>query len=129
MLVAWENEAFQAKKEFGEDKFEVVIPSLSILAEPPVSIVDKVVDEHKTREVAEAYLKYLYSDEGQDIIGRNFYRPREAKAAEKYAKQFPKLELVTVTVTSVVGPRRRRPISTTAAFSIKFTNRKPSDLR
>ena len=96
VLVAWENEAYQAKKEFGEDKFEVIIPSLSILAEPPVSIVDKVVDEHKTREVAEAYLKYLYSDEGQDIAGRNYYRPREAKAAEKYAKQFPKLELVTV---------------------------------
>ena len=96
VLIAWENEAFLASKEFGNGKFETVIPSLSILAEPPVSVVDKVVDEHKTREVSQAYLKYLYSDEAQDIIGRNFYRPRNPKIAEKYAKQFPKLELVTV---------------------------------
>ena len=95
-LIAWENEAFLAKKEFGDDKFETVVPTLSILAEPPVTVVDKVVDDHKTREVAEAYLQYLYSDEGQDIIGRNFYRPRQPKAAAKYAQQFPTLKLVTV---------------------------------
>ena len=96
VLIAWENEAHLAQKEFGDNKFEIVIPSLSILAEPPVAVVDKVVDDHHTREVAEAYLKYLYSDEGQDIIGRNFYRPRDPKAAAKYASQFPKLTLVTV---------------------------------
>ena len=96
VLLAWENEAHLAQKEFGDNKFEIVIPSLSILAEPPVAVVDKVVDDHHTREVAEAYLKYLYSDEGQDIIGRNFYRPRDPKAAAKYASQFPKLTLVTV---------------------------------
>jgi sulfate transport system substrate-binding protein len=96
VLIAWENEAHLAQKEFGDDKFEIVIPSLSILAEPPVTVVDKVVDDHHTREVAEAYLKYLYSDEGQDIIGRNYYRPRDPKAAAKYASQFPKLTLVTV---------------------------------
>lgn len=96
VLIAWENEAFLAKKEFGDDKIEVVLPSLSILTEPPVAVVDAVVDRRGTREVAQAYLEYLYSDEGQDIIGRNFYRPRQAKAAEKYAKQFPKLDLVTV---------------------------------
>lgn len=96
VLIAWENEAFLAKKEFGADKFEVAIPSLSILAEPPVTVVDKVVDEHKTRAVSEAYLNYLYSDEGQEIIARNFYRPRSPKVAEKYASQFPKLELVTI---------------------------------
>ncbi len=96
VLIAWENEAFLAQKEFGAGKLETVIPSLSILAEPPVAIVDKVVDEHKTREVAQAYLEYLYSDEGQEIAAKNFYRPRQAKAAEKYASQFPKLQLVTV---------------------------------
>jgi sulfate transport system substrate-binding protein len=96
VLIAWENEAHLAQKEFGDDQFEIVIPSLSILAEPPVTVVDKVVDDHHTREVAEAYLKYLYSDEGQDIIGRNYYRPRDPKAAAKYASQFPKLTLVTV---------------------------------
>lgn len=96
VLITWENEAFLAQKEFGPGKLETVVPSLSILAEPPVAIVDKVVDEHKTREVAQAYLEYLYSDEGQEIAARNFYRPRKAKIAEKYAAQFPKLELVTV---------------------------------
>ena len=96
VLITWENEAFLAQKEFGAGKLETVIPSLSILAEPPVAVVDKVVDEHKTREIAQAYLEYLYSDEGQEIAARNFYRPRNPKIAEKYAAQFPKLELVTV---------------------------------
>jgi sulfate transport system substrate-binding protein len=96
VLLAWENEAFLSLKEFGSDKLEIVAPSLSILAEPPVAIVDRNVDRKGTRKVAEAYLQFLYSDEGQDIAGRNFYRPTDAKAAAKYATQFPKLTLVTV---------------------------------
>ena len=96
VLLAWENEAFLSLKEFGPDKFEIVAPSLSILAEPPVSIVDRNVDKKGTRKVAEAYLQYLYSDEGQEIAARNFYRPTDPKVAAKYAKQFPRLTLVTI---------------------------------
>jgi len=96
VLLAWENEANLALKEFGADKFEVVAPSISILAEPTVTVVDKVVDKKGTRAVAEEYLKYLYSDEGQDIAGRNYYRPTSDKAKVKYDKQFPKLTLVTI---------------------------------
>ncbi len=96
VLLTWENEAFLARKEFGADKFEIVVPSLSILAEPPVALVDKVADKHGTRKVAEAYLQYLYSEEGQEIAARNFYRPRSEKVATKYAATFPKIELVTV---------------------------------
>jgi ABC-type sulfate transport system substrate-binding protein len=96
VLLAWENEAFLALKEFGPEKFEIVVPSISILAEPSVAVVDKVVDKRGTRAVAEEYLKYLYSDEGQDIAGRNFYRPTSEKAKAKYDKQFPKLTLVTI---------------------------------
>ncbi len=96
VAIAWENEAFLALKEFGADKFEIVIPSLSILAEPSVSVVDKVAKKKGTTEVAKAYLEYLYSDEGQEIAAHNFYRPRSPAAAAKYAKTFPKLELVTI---------------------------------
>ncbi|MEJ8821394.1 sulfate ABC transporter substrate-binding protein [Variovorax humicola] len=96
VLLAWENEANLALKEFGADKFEVVAPSISILAEPTVTVVDKVVDKKGTRAVAEEYLKYLYSDEGQDIAGRNYYRPTSDKAKVKYDKQFPKLTLFTI---------------------------------
>jgi sulfate transport system substrate-binding protein len=96
VLLAWENEAFLSLKEFGSDKFEIVVPSLSILAEPTVSVVDKVVTRKKTEAVATAYLHYLYSDEGQEIAARNFYRPRNAAIAAKYASVFPKLELITV---------------------------------
>ena len=96
VAISWENEAFLALKEFGADKFEIVVPSLSILAEPTVSIVDKVVKKKGTTEVAKAYLEYLYSDEGQEIAGRNFYRPRNAAIAAKYASTFPQLELVTI---------------------------------
>lgn len=96
VLLAWENEAFLALKEFGADKFEIVAPSLSILAEPPVAVVDKVVDKRGTRKVAEAYLQYLYSPQGQEIAGKHFYRPRTKEAAEKFAKQFPKIELFTI---------------------------------
>ncbi len=96
VLLAWENEAFLALKEFGADKFEIVVPSLSILAEPPVTVVDKVAKRKGTAEVAQAYLEYLYSDEGQEIAARNFYRPRNPAVAAKYAKVFPQLELVTI---------------------------------
>ena len=97
VLLAWENEAHLAIKEFGADKFEIVTPSLSILAEPPVAVVDKVAKRHGTADVAKAYLEYLYSDEGQEIAGRNFYRPRNRKnAAAKYAGQFSPVKLVTV---------------------------------
>jgi sulfate transport system substrate-binding protein len=96
VLLTWENEAHLALKEFGADKFEIVTPSISILAEPPVAVVDKVVDKRGTRQVAEAYLQYLYSDEAQDIIGKNFYRPTSEKAISRYASQFAKVKLLTV---------------------------------
>jgi sulfate transport system substrate-binding protein len=96
VLLAWENEAYLAVKQLGPDKFDVVAPSLSILAEPPVSIVDKVVDKHGTRRVAEEYLRYLYSKEGQEIAAKHFYRPRDPEVAAKYSKQFPAIALVTV---------------------------------
>jgi len=96
VLLAWENEAYLAVKELGPDRFDIVTPSLSILAEPPVSLVDKVVDKKGTRKVATAYLDYLYSPEGQDIAGKNYYRPRDAKAAAKYAKQFAAVKLFTI---------------------------------
>ena len=96
VLIAWENEAHLSVKELGADKFEIVTPSLSILAEPPVSVVDKVVDKRGTRKVAAAYLDYLYTPEGQEIAAKNFYRPRDAKVAAKYAKQFAPVKLVTV---------------------------------
>ena len=96
VLLAWENEAFLALKEFGADKFEIVTPPLSILAEPPVAVVDKAAKRHGTTEVAKAYLEYLYSDEGQEIAAKNFYRPRNQAIAEKYAANFTQLKLVTV---------------------------------
>ena len=96
VLLAWENEAFLAVKELGPEKVDIVVPSISILAEPPVTLVDKVADKHGTRKVAQAYLDYLYSEEGQDIAGRNFYRPTDAKAAAKYASQFPKISLFRI---------------------------------
>jgi sulfate/thiosulfate transport system substrate-binding protein len=96
VLIAWENEAFLAIKELGQDRFEIVMPSLSILAEPPVTVVDKVVKKHRTEEIAKAYLEFLYTDEGQDIIGKNYYRPRSKAALKKYAEQFPEIELFTI---------------------------------
>ena len=96
VLLAWENEAFLALKEFGKDKFEIVVPSVSILAEPPVTVVDKVVDKKGTRAVAEAYLKYWYTKEGQDVAGRNYYRPTDPEIARKYAEAFPKVELFKI---------------------------------
>src|SRR5687767_7750134 len=96
VLLAWENEAFLSIKELGADKVQIVIPSLSILAEPPVTVVDKVVLRRGTRDAATEYLKYLYSPEGQEIIARNFYRPIDPQVAAKYEKTFPKLNLVTI---------------------------------
>ena len=96
VLMAWENEALLAIKELGPDKVEIVAPSVSILAQPPVSVVDKVVDKRGTRKVAEAYLQYLYSDEGQEISAKNYYRPTSPKIAAKYAAQYPKVKLFTI---------------------------------
>ena len=96
VLLAWENEAYLAVKELGPERFDIVTPSLSILAEPPVSVVDKVVDKKGTRKVAEAYLEYLYSPEAQEIAARHYYRPRDQKVAAKYARQFAKINLITI---------------------------------
>ena len=96
VLLAWENEAFLAVKELGADKVEIVVPSVSILAEPPVALVDKIVDRRGTRGVAQAYLEYLYTPEGQEIAARNFYRPRLQAVAARYAKMLPKVRLFTI---------------------------------
>jgi sulfate/thiosulfate transport system substrate-binding protein len=96
VLLAWENEAFLALKELGPDKFDIVVPSLSILAEPPVAVVDKNVKRHNTQAVSEAYLQYLYSEEGQEIAAKNYYRPTLESVAKKYEKQFPKVNLIKI---------------------------------
>ncbi|MET3117075.1 sulfate/thiosulfate-binding protein [Undibacterium sp. GrIS 1.8] len=96
VLLAWENEAYLALKEFGADKFEIITPSISVLAEPPVAVVDKVVDKRGTRKVAEAYLSYLYTEEAQEIIAKNYYRPTSEKAAQRYASNFAKIKLFNI---------------------------------
>jgi sulfate/thiosulfate-binding protein len=96
VLLSWENEAYLALNQLGKDKFEIVTPSISILAEPPVSIVDKVAAKHGTTEVATAYLKFLYSEEGQEIGAKNYYRPQSPQALAKYANQFPKITVFTI---------------------------------
>ena len=96
VLIAWENEAILATKEFGEGKFELVSPSVSILAEPPVTVVDKVAKRRGTQEVAKGYLEYLYSEEGQEIAARNHYRPRNEAILAKHAGDFPKVALFTI---------------------------------
>ena len=96
VLIAWENEALLAMKQLGADKLEVVTPSLSILAEPPVAVVDQVVQRRGTREVAQAYVEYMYSKEAQEVIAQNYYRPRDKEVAAKYASQFPQMNLVTI---------------------------------
>ncbi len=96
VAISWENEAYLVLKEFGADKFEIVVPSVSVLAEPTVSVVDKVARKKGTEAVAKAYLDYLYSNEGQNVAARNFYRPRNAAVAVKYAANFAKLDLFTV---------------------------------
>jgi sulfate/thiosulfate-binding protein len=102
VLLAWESEAYLAVKELGPAKFDIVAPSLSIVAEPPVSVVDQNVDQHGTRKVAEEYLKYLYSREGQEIAARHFYRPRDPAVAAEYAKQFANIPQL-VTIDAVFG--------------------------
>jgi sulfate transport system substrate-binding protein len=101
VLIAWENEVLLGAKELGQDKFDIVVPSVSILCEPTVSVVDKVVDKKGTRAVAEEYLKYLYSPEGQEIAAKRYYRPRSGAIAKKYASQFPKMKLFTL--AEIVG--------------------------
>ena len=96
VLISWENEAFLAINELGKDKLDIVVPSVSTLAEPPVAVVDKVVDRKGTRAAAEAYLNFLYSKEGQEIAARNYYRPRDPEVAQKYAQSFPKVNLFTI---------------------------------
>jgi sulfate transport system substrate-binding protein len=96
VLLAWENEAFLAVNQLGKGKFDIVVPSVSILAEPPVAVVDKIVDRTKTRAVAEAYLRYLYTPEAQDIIAKHYYRPRNPEVAARYKRQFPNLALFTI---------------------------------
>jgi len=96
VLISWENEAYLATKTLGQDKFEIVVPSISILAEPPVSVVDKVVDKRGTRALATAYLNYLYSPEGQEIAARHYYRPRDPAVAAKHAERFPQVKLFPV---------------------------------
>ena len=118
VLLAWENEAFLALKEFGTEKFEIVVPSLSILAEPSVAVVDKVVDKKGTRALAEEYLKYLYSDDGQDIAGKNFYRPTSDKA---------KAKLTLVTIDQAFGgwtQADKDHFADGASFDQIYTNRK-----
>jgi sulfate/thiosulfate-binding protein len=105
VLLAWENEALLARKELGKDAFEVVVPSVTILAEPPVAVVDKNADKHSTRAIAEAYLKFLYSPQGQQIEARNFYRPRSPEVAQQFAAQFPKVN--TFTINDVFGTWRQ----------------------
>ena len=95
VLLSWENEAYLALQE-QPDKVQIIVPSISILAEPPVAVVDKVVDKRGTRAVAEAYLQYLYTPEGQEIAAKNHYRPRDPKIAEKYAASFAKVKLLTI---------------------------------
>ncbi|MES2635957.1 MAG: sulfate ABC transporter substrate-binding protein [Pseudomonadota bacterium] len=96
VLLAWENEAFLAQKELGVGRFEIVVPSLSILAEPPVTVVDKFAKKHGNEKVAKAYLDYLYTEEGQEIAAKNYYRPTLQSVASKYAAQFPEVKLVTI---------------------------------
>ena len=96
VLIAWENEALMSIKQLGPDKFELVVPSVSVLAEPPVAVVERVAQRHGTTEVANAYLEYLYTPEGQEVVARNFYRPRNPAVAGKYKSQFPSLPLFTV---------------------------------
>jgi sulfate transport system substrate-binding protein len=125
VLIAWENEAVLSIKEFGPDKFDIVTPSISILAQPPVSVVDKVVDKHGTRKVAEAYLNYLYTDEGQEIIAKNFYRPINEKIAKKYESQFPKVKLFTADdVFGGIGKARKTHFADGGTFDQLYQPKK-----
>ena len=107
VLLAWENEAFLSLREFGSDNFEIVVPTLSILAQPPVAVVDRNADQHGTRKLAEAYLRYLYTPPAQEIIAKNFYRPTDASVAARHAKEFAALELVNIAAFG--GWRKAQP--------------------
>jgi len=96
VLITWENEAYLVKQQFADSSYEIIVPSLSMLAEPPVAVVEDIARKHGSTEVATEYLTYLYSKEGQEIVAKNFYRPADAEIAAKYAAQFPKLELVKI---------------------------------
>ncbi len=96
VLIAWENEAFLALNDLAKDKYEIVVPSLSILAEPPVTVVDVIADKHGTKKVARAYLEFLYTEGAQEIIAQHYYRPRSEAVAKKYEAQFPKVEMITI---------------------------------
>ncbi len=96
VLISWENEAYLAVKDLGPERFEIVVPSVSILAEPPVAVVDRVADQHGTRKLAEEYLNFLYTPQGQEIVAKHYYRPRLKSVAQKYAAQFPPIKLFTV---------------------------------
>ena len=96
VLLAWENEALLAVRELGADKLEIVVPSISILAEPPVAVIDQVVQRRGTRELAQAYLEYLYSKEAQEVVAKNYYRARDPEIAAKYKDQYPEVKLVTI---------------------------------
>ena len=122
VLIAWENEAWLTEEEFGKEKFEIVYPSSSILAEPPVAVVDKIVDERGTREAAEAYLKFLYTPAAQEIIATNHYRPRSPAALAAHASDLPTIPLFTVANIAGDWTKRRRNFSPTAECSIKFIN-------
>ena len=122
VLVAWENEAMLVLQQLGRERFEIVIPSVSILAEPPVAVVDAVALRHGTREIAQAYLGYLYSPEGQEIIARNFYRPRDPQVAARYARQFPALKLVSIADFGGWGVAQKTHFSDGGLFD-QFTTR------
>lgn len=109
VLLAWENEAFLALKELGPDKFDIVVPSLSILAEPPVALVDTNVDKKGTRDIAQAYLEFLYTPQAQDIIARNYYRPADESVAQRYAAQFPSVRLVRIDDPVFGGWQKAQP--------------------
>jgi len=121
VLVAWENEAWLARKTFGADTFEIVYPSVSILAEPPVAMVDRVVDRKGTREVAQAYLEFLYTQQGQDIAARNYYRPRDQSVAAHYAERFPALKMVTIEDYGGWDPAQAAYFADGAMFDRIFT--------
>ena len=127
VLLAWENEAFLAIDELGPDKFEIIVPSLSINAEPPVAVVDKVVDAKGTRKVAEAYLNFLYTPEAQKLIAKHYYRPSDPKSADpKDLKRFADLKLVSIDdPVWAAGPKRSPSTSATGAFSTRSISQSP----
>ena len=122
VFVSWENEAFLAAEEVGKGKFEIVYPSLSILAEPPVAVVDKVALRRGTADLARAYLEYLYSKEAQEIIAKHHYRPRDPEVAAKYAKQFPKIEMVTIKDFGGWAKAQKQHFSDGGVFDKIYTN-------